>query len=94
MAEKLRSLEQQEGEQHQVDRNWKVIQEALVTSAEEVIPNVEQGRSQPWMTEKILNMMETRTELKNVSQDRYKHMDRRVQKACRIRKEEWLESQR
>ena len=86
-------MKQQEGEQHGVDRDWKIIQKALVTLAEEVIPNVRQSRRQPCMTKEILNMMETRRELNNVSQDRYKHMDRRVKPACRLRKEEWLEAQ-
>ena len=42
------------------------------------------------MNEEILNMMEERRELKSVSQERYKEMDRRIKVACKIRKEEWL----
>ena len=42
------------------------------------------------MNEEILNMIEERRELKNVPQERYKEMDRRIKVACKTRKEEWL----
>ena len=73
-----------------MDRDWGVIQKALVETAEEIVPNERKGRRQPWMTEEILNMMEERRELKGVSQESYKEMDRGIKIACKIRREEWL----
>ena len=90
VGEKLRSSEEGEDEQD-VNQDWKVLQEALVLSAEEIIPNERPGRKQPWMTEEILSMMEMRRVNKNVSEEVYKQIDRRIKAACRERKNEWLE---
>ena len=50
-----------------IDAQWKHLQDALVTPAEEIVPNTESGRRQPWMDQKILTMMEDRRKARNFS---------------------------
>ena len=44
-----------------------------------------------WLiTDEILDMMEERRKLKNHSEARYRELDRRIQRMCRVKKEEWV----
>ena len=72
------------------DKDWQVLQGALVGAAEAVIPKERRRRKNPWITDEILDMMEERRIVKNLSEERYREMDRRILRSCQVKKEEWL----
>ena len=73
-----------------VNRDWRILQDSLVDSAEKLITRERKRRRQSWMTEEILDFMEQRRRMKSQSIDRYKDLDRLVKTMCKERKEEWL----
>ena len=47
-----------------VEKNWGVLQDALVSAAEDIIPNEKRKGRKAWMTDEILELMEERRKLK------------------------------
>ena len=75
-----------------MDEDWRRLQDSLVGAANEVVPREPQGGRQPWMTEEILELMEERKKVKNVSGNRYKELDRIIRIECKERREKWLQA--
>ena len=73
-----------------VQSDWNVLQKALVDTAEVIIPKEGRRRDKPWMTEEILNLMDERRMVKNISIERYHELDRVIKRKCREKREEWL----
>ena len=73
-----------------VNRDWRILQDSLVDSAEKLKPRERKRGRQSWMTEEILDFMEQRRRMKSQSIDIYKDLDRLVKTMCKERKEEWL----
>ena len=55
-----------------VERSWRVLQDALVSAAEDIIPNEKRRGRKAWMTDEILDVMEQRRKVKNASEERYR----------------------
>ena len=85
-----RLAEEIEGEG--VEGEWRVLQGALVSAAEVVIPKEKRKKKKPWMTDEILDLMELRRRAKNISESRYRELDRLIQMMCRVKREKWLEA--
>ena len=80
----------EEGEGEGVNIEWQVLQESLVGAAEAIIPKERRRRKKPWITDEILDLMDDRRRLKSIAEVRYRELDRRIQRLCRVKKEEWL----
>ena len=80
----------EEGEGEGVNLEWQVLQESLVGAAEAIIPKERRRRKKPWITDEILDLMDDRRRLKSIAEVRYRELDRRIQRLCRVKKEEWL----
>ena len=61
-----------EAEDEGVERSWRVLQDALVNEAEDIIPNKKRRGRKAWMTDEILDVMEQRRKVKNASEERYR----------------------
>ena len=79
-----------EAEDEGVERCWRVLQDALVSAAEEIIPKEKRRGRKAWMTDEILDLMEKRRKVKNVSEERYRELDRNIRQMCKEKKEQWL----
>ena len=82
----LSSNEEEEG----VEKDWRVLQDALVGASQDIIPTEKRRGRKARITEEILDLMEERRILRNKSEDLYKELDKRIKRMCIERKEEWL----
>jgi len=87
--ESLMELEEEENEaQHQIEKQWRCFQEAISKSNEAVLPKEVKEARQPWMTQKILQLMKERKDNKGTI--RYKELDRKIKTECTEAKDDWL----
>ena len=66
------------------------MQETLVGAADAIIPKERRKRKKSWITDKILDLMDDRIRLMTMAEVRYRELDRRIQRSCRVEKEERL----
>ena len=66
------------------------MQGALVSTAEDIIPNEKRRGRKAWMTDGILDLMEERREIQNISEERYRELDNNIKQMCKEKEEEWL----
>ena len=57
---------------------------------ERVIPTSERRAKIPWITERILNMMNERRKFKDIDDQRYKSIYRMIHKECNKARETWM----
>ncbi|CAG9834829.1 unnamed protein product [Diabrotica balteata] len=69
---------------------WTEVKNAF-TSAEKYIKDTNNKRkSKPWMTQKILRMMDTRRAYKNKNNEKYREIHRQIKKEIATAKENWM----
>ncbi|KAI5728841.1 hypothetical protein M8J77_021978 [Diaphorina citri] len=80
-----------------IEDNWKTLKEVITSSATENIGTETTKTKKKWMTMEILNLMETRKIYKNSQKPedktKYTQLKREIQKLCRQKKEEYLNSE-
>ena len=54
-----------------INRDWRLLQEALNETTVKLVPQKERTRRHNWMTEEILAKMEERRQYKGRNEDRY-----------------------
>ena len=57
-------------------------------ATEVVIPKERGRRDKVWITDEILELMDEKRRVKNVSAERYRQIDRRIKRMCKEKKEE------
>ena len=72
-----------------VENQWTRFSEALVETADEIIPKKERAMRQEWMTDEILSKMERRRVNKKNERE-YRVLDREIRRQCSEAKEGWL----
>ena len=82
----LSANEEEEG----VEKDWRVLQDALVGASQDIIPTEKRRGRTVWITEEILDLMEERRILRTKPEDLYKELDKRLKRMCIERKEGWL----
>ena len=83
-------IEEQESEEHEIEREWKALQRALVETRDEMVPEEVVRRRQKWMTEEILQKMDERRRCKGIDREKYTRLDQEIKEECLRKKEEWL----
>ena len=73
-----------------VEKDWRMLQDALVGAWQDIIPTEKRRGRKAWITEEILDLMEEGRILRTKSEDLYKGLDNRITQMCIKRKEEWL----
>ena len=68
---------------------YEVLKQCIIESVQENIPVVTRKQHKKWITEEILNLMETRRKSKN-DVNKYKEINRSIKKKCNEAKEKWL----
>ena len=71
------------------EQQWELVQEAIRVRNEKVIP-CERGTKRPWMTERILIMMDERRKFKGINDQKYKSINRMIHKECNKARETWM----
>ena len=79
-----------DGEENEIDKRWRMLETALVETAEKLVPAIEKKKKQKWMTDEILGMMEERRKAKGTSE--YEVLDQRIKGKCKQAKEEWIDN--
>ena len=87
------TIEQTPEDQNEVEKKWGIIKESLNTSLRTVLPNKHAMKKKPWMTDDILMKMEERKKCKNIDSDKYKQLNKEIEKICRQTKEKWYADQ-
>ena len=87
------TIEQTPEDQNDVEKKWGIIKESLNTSLRTVLPNKHAMKKKPWMTDDILMKMEERKKCKNIDSDKYKQLNKEIEKICRQTKEKWYADQ-
>ena len=65
-----------------VEQQWKLLQEAIRVGNEKAIPMGERRAKRPWMTERILIMMDEKRKFKGNDDQRYQSINRTIHKEC------------
>lgn len=72
-----------------IEKDWSNLRDAIRKSAKEEIGHFEKKKKNDWMTDEILDLFERRRESKN-NPERYKEIDRTVNRKIKEAKEKWL----
>ena len=78
--------------EEKIEHMWNALKESTTKAAEEVLPMVKRKAKQTWMTEKILEKISERKKMKNVSLEKYEHINMEIAKECRKAKHEWWDN--
>lgn len=87
-----RSMEQiQEG--NEVNKMWCEWKKTVIETTKSVLKEKpREKKKEVWMTNKILDMMDHRRQIKNRNSDEYKVANREIQRQCREAKNKWYEN--
>jgi len=70
---------------------WTNLKTSVITAANNVIPKESKKIKQPhWVTDEIKCLLHKRRQFKS-GQEKYKRIDKEIQKQCKCAKEKWLE---
>ena len=76
----------------EVEHQWEQMKDSISKTIEENIPLKPKKEHKKWMTQEILDHMESRREAKN-DPTKYKLIDKEIKKKCNEAKEAWLNEQ-
>lgn len=76
-----------------LNTKWKIFNEILLKTTEEIVPKVTRKAKQQWMTKDILNLMEERRKAKLADLNKYPLLNKSIKEECRKAKEEWLNTE-
>ena len=76
-----------------INRDWRLLQEALNETTVKLVPQKERTRRHNWMTEEILAKMEERRLCKGRNEDGYREINTEIRQDCDAAKENWLRDQ-
>ena len=85
MEENCKQIPEEQGRKRQ--NEWELLKIAITHTQEEVLPKRKKKAKQHWMTQEILDLMETRKSKKGTSE--YQAIDNTIKDKCRKAKEEW-----
>ena len=74
--------------EEKIEHMWNALKESMTKAAEEALPRAKRKAKQSWMTEKILEKISERKKMKNVSLEKYEHINKEITKECRKAKHE------
>ena len=77
-------------EEKGVEKDWRVLHDALVGASQDIIPTEKRRGRKAWITEEILDLVEERRTLRHKPEELYKELDKRINRICIEREEEWL----
>ena len=72
---------------------WEAFKEATVSAAKRVVPKREKKSKNKWITNEILDLMQSRQQISNHGSAEYKQIDKEIRVKCREAKEIWLNEQ-
>ena len=75
--------------EEKIEHMWNALKESMTKATEEVLPRAKRKAKQTWMTEKILEKISERQKMKNVSLEKYEHINKEITKECRKAQDEW-----
>ena len=76
-----------------LEEKWKLLQQSLVDSTEEVLPKMHRAAKQQRMKQEILDKMKERRNVKLLDMDKFQKLNKEIRKMCKQDKEEWLNTQ-
>jgi len=76
-----------------LEEKWKLLQQSLVDSTEEVLPKMQRAAKQQRMKQEILDKMKERRNVKLLDMDKFQKLNKEIRKMCKQDKEEWLNTQ-
>ena len=79
------AIEQTPEDQNEVEKKWGIIKESLHTSLRTVLPNKQAMKKKPWK--------KPWKKCKNIDSDKYKQLNKEIEKICRQTKEKWYADQ-
>uniref|UniRef100_A0A8D8PW97 Craniofacial development protein 2 n=2 Tax=Cacopsylla melanoneura TaxID=428564 RepID=A0A8D8PW97_9HEMI len=97
ITQKLQNLYDENYCPTNMETNWNNLKDSLTSTAQEVLGTVKPLIKQKWMTEDILKEMEERKKYKNSKKpediQKYKELKSKIQKMCRQKKDEYINTQ-
>ena len=85
MEENCKQIPEEQGRKRQ--NEWELLKITITHTQEEVLPKRKKKAKQHWMTQEILDLMETRKSKKGTSE--YQAIHNTIKDKCRKAKEEW-----
>lgn len=82
-----RTITQQE---QPIEESWSSLEHAINQIQAEKLSKEPTAAKKPWMSNEILELMETRRKYKNINIDKYKETQTNIQKLIRHAKEKWM----
>ena len=90
MKNRYSILEKDNDSNSDITSKWKILQEAVVKSAEECIPKKEKHEKQKWMKTEILDLMDKRRTVKQSHVEEYRSLDNKIKLRWNEAKDKWL----
>lgn len=73
-----------------IEQTWTDFRDTLRQTGEQIIGKEDRKQRKPWMTMKILKLMDERRSAKNKCERQYKNIDKEIQRQIIMAKENWL----
>ena len=93
MKNRFEQLSNEDQSNTTAEDDWKHIEDALIHSAQQIIPPKARDKKQKWMNDDIIKLMKKRRSVKNKKTTIYKELNRKIHAECRKAKEKWIEEQ-
>ena len=86
----IKELLKEEVVETTAESHWTALGNAI-EEAIAIIPEKEKKNKKTWMTEEILALMEERRRYKNIDEEKYRELDRKIHRECTKAKEKWMD---